>query len=709
MPSFSDSFWSDDLSSGLNVLFAQLEKGCDENESFIQLFASRMQYEVSYGRQLCAVKGGIDVASDSMDTSTAASLLELIKQMELEGDQHLTVASNIEALVLKPFSSWCQDHKERITYSQRILLDNIRNFQKINSYVQKLESQYFKNCKRLEDFKRVQFRDTGSLDRAMKHLKLQKQHEVNMKKEKDNQVFGTVGNIEFDFKTMKDIIRLLLTKLPKEEYKLPLISYQLQNTNNGYDITKFLLEHMSLKDSDQAEIFGQDLLNLGFLKYCNGMGNTFVNSKKFQYQWKDYSFKFVELPLNQGESPSEPQQPKFTTPTKEKSSSSLINSSTVLPGNVLEPPSISENERQLFKLMDEVQESDSKYFKECYKMDSLRCSIEELMIDHLSFMEKCELDRLKAVKKSTMDFCAAVSNKISILKVHIEKMIDAEERIDPDGDLLNLIAKYNTGLFQPKVITYNNYFNPGIYQNFGIDLETRCRLDKKVVPIVITTLLSYMDKIYPELPSDQVRVSTWTDPVKLSLTHELRSQLNKPRLEDDAEMLSILEEGKYSPSVIASVLKIYLLELPEPLIPSELSDILRVLYGRYWSDDNGNGNSKDLERNEDKRITGLYTTLSSLRKPHLATLGAITTHFYRLIKIIKMAKPKENDTEKGPSEDPNLVSPAEFTNNISKEFANSIVHARVYSDNELGFQIFHDLLTHKRRIFGELKKLVSSD
>lgn len=759
MPSFADSFWSEDLTSGLEVLFYKLYNGCNQCDAFIQLFASRMQYEVAYGRQLCAIQTGIDKEpDDNSETTAGVALQHIIKTMEAEGDEHLDIASNIEGMVLQPFSKWCIDHRERIKFSEKTLMDNVKNFSKTKSYVTKLERDYFNKCKKLEDFKRINFMNDDELANAMKSLDLQKQHETYLQKEKENQVFGKVGGIEFDFKTMRETVKQLLTGLKHEEYRLPLINYALLNTNSGYDITHFILQIMSFKDTDQAEQFGQDLLNLGFLKYCNGVGTTFVNSKKFQYQWKDYAFKFARVSdgteisddasaaitmapenlqdnitrnfssltkyfsgedasanttLASGEQENTPDAGDLSytssingdnnNDNSEPKKESEVSSGTAPPPptnpNVsLEAPPMTEAEKTLHGLIKDVEKSNLNYFKECNKMDALRCSVEELMIDHLSFIEKCELDRSKAIKKATIDFCSTISNKIAHLKVHIEKMISEEESIDPTGDLLNLISKYNTGLFQPKVITYNNYYNPGIYQNFGIDLETRCRLDKRVVPLIITVILSYMDMIYPDLENDKIRVSVWTNPVKLSLTHQLRAQLNKTQFKSDNDIMTIFKKGKYEPSTIASVLKIYLLELPEPLITSELAEILSVLYNEYPQ------GSTD-EDSDEKRITGVFTSLASLPKPHIATLDAITTHFCRLIKILRMAGSDDASEEKTKEVDLFVSS---FVIDVSKEFANCILHAAKFEDNELGYKIFYDLLTHKKRIFRELKRQNSS-
>ncbi|QLG72904.1 hypothetical protein HG535_0D06130 [Zygotorulaspora mrakii] len=711
MPIFADSFWTADYTTGLNVLFEKLYDGCEECDMFIQVFASRMQYEVSYGRQLGSIKSGIDHVDridDDPEVTTTTALKELIKQTSNEGSQHLAIASNIEAMALQPFSKWCNDHRKRIEYSEKTLKSNVNNFHKSKKYVSKLEQEYLNKCRQLEDFKLSNFNDE-ELAAAMEGLKLQKKYEKDIAREQEFQHFGSVGGIAFDFKSMRETLQLLLTKLPKNEYKVPLINFTLQNTNSGGEITKFILENMSLKDIDQAETFGQDLLDLGFLKYCNGVGNTFVNSKKFQYQWKTGAYKFANVaqPFADSESNLPQMEPKISNYIQDfasKISSAPSNSSGHSTPSAITAPAISESEKTLLKMLKDMENYDNRYRHECSKMDLLRCSIEELIVDHLSFMEKCEMDRLKAIKKVTFDFLGAVGNKISALKICIDAMLERESKMDPAADLLHLLSKYRTGVFKPRVLNYNNYYNPGAFQNFGIDLETRCRLDKRMVPSIVTLILSYMDGIYPELASDNVRTAVWIAPVKLSLTHQLRQLLNKGQSNDEKEVISILKQHDNEPSIVASVLKIYLLELPEPLISNDIYDILKVLYAEYSlkpslsteeaasSKEKSEDNNEDLiNETETNRITGLSATLSSLPKPHIATLDAIISHFYRLIKILKIG---ENGDEVA----------VEFTSEISKEFANCIIEVRMPDGNDLGYRIFYDLLTHRKQVFGELKR-----
>lgn len=733
MPAFAERFWSPDLNSGLDALFKAMHNGCMQCELFIQVFASRMQCEVECGRRLCAIRGEIDGLVEANRRLTGSTIQDalngLVESNAQEGEQHLAMAGNIETLVLQPFSKWCEEHRERIKYSEGILRKNAANFAKSRKFISKLEADYAARYRSLEEFKSANFTE-DELTRALDVLKLQEDYETLVARERDNQTFGVLGSIELDHKSMREILNLLLTKLPKREYKLPFISYTLKNTNNGSEITNFLLENMSLKDFDQAESFGQDLLNLGFIKYCNGVGTTFVNSKKFQYQWKSYAYQFsnVSIPeddltgsyeIKELSSSSESSVPEMKDPGStlgsylepnlsgylydltSKVSQRIPSSQDIseVPESILaQSPNITEEQKTLFRLMDECKRMDAKYYKECFKMDALRCSIEELTVDHFSFLEKCEIDRLKAIKKATLDFCSTLGNKISSLKICVEKMVSQENSMDTAADLLNLVSLYGTGVFQPKPIIYNNYYNPGAYQNFGIALETRCKLDKKVVPLIISSILSYMDQLYPDMADDKERTSAWISPVKLNLTHQLRAMLNKKQFHSEIEVSEILKSSNADPGCIASVVKIYLLELPEPLIPSDCSEILKRLYNRYGVTESWRSKTLSQEETDESiendriRITGICKTLSTLRKPNLATLDALFTHFDRLINIVKM----------GESEGEQLAR--EFTYSISQEFANCLIQAHVAENNELGFKLFYDLLLHKNHVFQELKR-----
>jgi hypothetical protein len=93
-------------------------------------------------------------------------------------------------------------------------------------------------------------------------------------------------------------------------------------------------------------------------------------------------------------------------------------------------------------------------------------------------------------------------------------------------------------------------------QTFGVDLEARARSDRKRVPIIVTSILTFLDNHYPDLEGDEARRGIWLVDVPLVQTHNLRAAINTGRTFPH----EVLE--KYDIPIVASVLKLYLLELP---------------------------------------------------------------------------------------------------------------------------------------------------
>ena len=100
--------------------------------------------------------------------------------------------------------------------------------------------------------------------------------------------------------------------------------------------------------------------------------------------------------------------------------------------------------------------------------------------------------------------------------------------------------------------------------------------DKKdLVPPVLTALLGALLEAYPKLPSDSERRKTWIYEVPLVAVHHLRETLNAvPPMQDIPD--DVL--AKYDAPVIASAVKLWVLELDPPLGMYEGWDDLRKLY-----------------------------------------------------------------------------------------------------------------------------------
>ncbi|ODV69317.1 hypothetical protein HYPBUDRAFT_235816 [Hyphopichia burtonii NRRL Y-1933] len=709
--SFADSFWTQDYNLGFKVLFEELYQGANENEDFISLFNKRMEIELIYGNQLVLIKDSKSVSSrytnDDYISSVKNAYFKINENFNKQGEYHLQVANNIKVLVLEPFTKWSKEHKQRIDYSNQVIQDHYKVFKNAKIHLDRLQKKYFNKCRMLEEFKshytdEELSSDLNDLQLDSKIEKVEEDHgaEEN-EEEEENDTTYTFGNAVFDYKTLKKMLTDILTNIELIDHKVPILG-TYNNVSTGSNITQWLLDNIPEFNGNiaKAESFGQDLINNGFIRLIGSMsgGKNFINSSQFYYQWKPLVFQITKLSdskiinndsngLSRNNSINLKSSNNFADYFEDMKQAIGVNS-------------IDYNDKaQLLKIIQDVNQLDHQYYQSILELDNLRCKFEELIMDHLTFMQKCELDRLKAIKKVTFDFLASFSNKINSMKHLCDELLILEETINPVNDLKFLIENYSTGFFKPHVILYDNYYNSNIKQTFGVSLNVKSRLDHKVVPIIIQCILSHLDNIYPDIINDEERINLWTKPIHLSNVHQLRFQLND--VNDPNKINEILKTNH--PLTVTNVLKLYFMELPDAIIPHNYYDLIKSLYQNYPI------NSND-SKIDDSRINGLQNVLVDLPKSNLATLDALLTHLNRLVNIIG-------------SKDESLSN--DFKKKLSKEFGNIILRPRMdnnnlYNSSDLGqvsnnnlngfineqhqILFINDLFNHKEVIFKELRR-----
>ena len=685
--SFAESFWTPDYELGFQQLFLQLNQGILENNDFVRLIERRMELEVVYGNSLetittdCKPLNKRQLNEDFVSTIKNA-YTKMNETFYKQGEYHLNIADNIETIVLQPFSKWCTEHEQRVKFSESTLQDKLKALKNAQYLVEKLQKKYFNKCRMLEEFKSHYTEE--ELQEELSNLSFQKDRATKTNtdgsKEEDDNDTGNEEIYEFthakyDTKQMKALLKAMLTEVPMGPHKVAILG-TYQNVSTGSNITKWLLENMPEfnKNLDKAEVFGQDLVRNDFIRIVGSMGKSFINSSQFYYQWKPIAFTISGV-----------ENEYVTTDT------SLAKSLTFKFDDVKEAIGVNtvdfNDKSQLSKLINEVNQLDTQYYAQVVELDKLRCEYEELAMDHLTFMQKCELDRLKAIKKVTFDFLSSFANKISSLKTISDDLVLLEETINPVNDLKFLIENYGTGRFKPKVVLYDNYYDSNINQTFGVDLSVKSRLDKKVVPYIIQCILSQLDSVYPDLKNDEERINLWTQPVHLSNVHKLRSQLNG--VQDPHEIMSILKESH--PLLITNILKLYFMELPDSIIPYNNYDVIKLLYTNYHD-----------ESQTKSRVNGLQNVLSELPKCNLATLDAILTHLSRLVSIVGT---QDKDLAGG------------FQRKLSKEFGSLVLRPKTdglnssessYLNDRFQVTLMDDLFENKQSIFNELRRQSST-
>lgn len=406
------------------------------------------------------------------------------------GANHRKVAGNIRKLVIEPFSRWCEQHESRVTDSHDDLQARIKALDKQSDLVKKLRSAYFNKCRLLEDLEeetKFAFQaptvPTDSPGSATATTTPQIKLPTPEPGEEEDEPLE-IGDLYYQPAEVKAFLSDMLNTIPLGEHKVAILG-TYQNVSTGDQITSYIMEKMSATSVSHAERIGQDLVNHGFLRLVGQVGNTFANSSKMNYQWKDKAFEKSGVPKKKNDM---------------KRSATLNGDGAETPITAVVGDYVSNlignahpNETPGERLRREAHEADDRYKSGVRKLDLMRCNLEEAMMNHLRFMEQCELDRLKAIKAVMLDFSSAVSNVIPSIQKTIDNMMLYQETIQPQGDLRYMLESYRTGSFVPRVVTYESYYNSVDDQTFGVDLEARARADRKRVPLIVTTLLTYLD------------------------------------------------------------------------------------------------------------------------------------------------------------------------------------------------------------------------
>ncbi|KAF2764801.1 hypothetical protein EJ03DRAFT_331511 [Teratosphaeria nubilosa] len=679
MASFANSFWSADYAAGLGVLFGKLQQGVQENEQILTMCRMRAEAEDVYGQKLADIEPATNRIDGGFQRDDGASVKKAYEGVRAEMSEasrnHRKIASNVRELVVNPFARWCDQHAARVQNSQDDLQSRIKTYDRQAETTRQYRSAYYNKCRRVEDLdeeEKLAFQDpnsaagTGSPKPGPVSVP-----SINVEEEPEQEPVA-IGDETYQPEQIKKILTHALEHLRLGEAKVPILG-TYQNVTTGAEIVEYIQKHMGSTSISYAEKIGQDLIDNGFLRLIGNMGNTFANSSRMNYQWRPKVFQLTGIPEKRPKLMS-----RTSTIAPQGSDAGSETSSQVIGDRVSEYlggwnplNNAHPNETPADKLRREAREADERYKASIRKLDGLRCNLEEAMIDHLKFMERCELDRLKAIKSVVLDFSGAISNVIPSIQSTVDNMMLFQETVQPLGDLRYLLENYRTGSYIPKVITYENYYNKVDEQTFGVDLEARARSDRKRVPLIVTTMLTFLDSHYPELEGDEARRSIWLVDVPLAATHHLRNQINTGK----PIPLELLE--KYEIPIVAAVLKLYFLELPDSLVSSHVYEIVKTIY-----------TTTAQSASKNARVQVIQSTLGQLRLANIATLDALVTHFTRLIELTNADEAYV--TQLATILSPCILRPKQET---------GLSMAEKYN-----VRLIKDLFAHKDAIFGELKR-----
>lgn len=295
---------------------------------------------------------------------------------------------------MEPFSRWCGAHEDRVNASHEDLQGRIKTYDKQHDQVKKLRSHYFNKCRLVEDLEEeTKFISQVQPDSVPNSASLQTPQIKLPENEEEDEDPLEIGDEYMQPGEVKTLLVKMLDTIPLSEVKVAILG-TYQNTATGDQIVDYFQKHLGATSVSYAERIGQDLVTHGFLRLVGAVGSSFANSSKMNYQFRPKAFQWAGIPQKLMRKPTDRVNSGLNGEADTPQSPAMSYVGDYL-GNLLNQ---NPNETPADRLRREAHEADERYKAGVKKLDLMRCALEEAIMDHLKFMERCELDRLKAIK-----------------------------------------------------------------------------------------------------------------------------------------------------------------------------------------------------------------------------------------------------------------------------------------------------------------------
>lgn len=406
--------------------------------------------------------------------------------------------------------------------------------------------------------------------------------------------------------------------------RVPLLG-EYQDCFTGEEFVAWLNEnvHGFGGSLDRAEEAAKDLTERdGLLRRIGEFGNQFEHSDDAFYQFRPKAFDI------EGKNPD-----TLSSPTAKLQPEALFKRTNNFVNLVTKALNAQANGEPMYvRARHEAEEADKAYRLAVRKLDRQRLVLEERLENTLKTLQVWELERLRAVKTVLLQYQGTVSNLPKTLEPSNKRSKTLITAFQPESDLTALIERYRTGPFRPDAQVYESVAHDESDVVFGIDLRKwaeggwsiiTSEEKKNLVPPVLDALLQGLSEAYTRLPSDDEKRKTWIYEVPLRAVHHLRETLNAvpPQGPIPAEIFT-----QFDAPVIASTIKLWLLELNPPIALYEGWEEFRKLYPTVGSAVKAEG-----ENTQEQHIIELGTALQKLPRAHLYVLDAVIKHLKTLI------------------------------------------------------------------------------
>ncbi|CAO3597455.1 unnamed protein product [Absidia cylindrospora] len=615
--SFHDSFWTSTsqhdplpkFSQGLSVLHSKLAQSMEENNTIIHYLSKRIQAEKQYAQYLDTIMDDNNMMDDIFERDLGASLKQcyqkvVITESKSSAEVHLSRANNLITTALDPVERMAAKYTKIITASKAAMTAFIDQFNTQAHIAMDAQQDYNSKCKKLLA------------------------NDPSYRPTRDAIV--TLANKSWN---RNDLV-VVLDRL--QQTHQPLLGQNILDemmTRYDYcnDASDSLNNETATHIHENAILACHDLLAQNWIVAFTTTGTTDTAEDNGSISTSSARQQITTFTTATDTTYTVIQHPQTNYGHLNNSSNSDLGSSAEDLSSTSSAPSSSSSlgfwSRQRWtsstpkqsdyqQLCQDMETADQFYRQAIHKAESLRMEIEENLFMHFDEMESLELERIQTLKQAFISMAAAFSNTIPIYKDTYDRMMLYQETLQPDKDIQVIVEQYRTSKFCPRPILYENYFSGAVSEQlFGTPIENVVEVEKTQVPLLIVNGLAVIESELPHLHNEE-RKKIWTTPLPLDLIHNTRNELNR------MNGVSISQETlkKHNILLLASVLWLYLLELPDCLVTFELYDTIKLLYGNQNQQDN------------DCHLASLGKLMTTLPSANYETLKILLHHLKRVME-----------------------------------------------------------------------------
>lgn len=647
---FENTFWTSDYISGIRVLLQTLEKSHEEGLDSLEYFESYTELLDIQSAKLKQLSIKSDKFLEKQPTEAIPSKilseyeqhqkllgsLSNLKRVQSESIKTIGVVKSSASLkiqgdVVIRLRDFLEDYSEFIIDSKKSLTNQYNTFVKTNEQAIAAEKVYINKTRELED---IDLRETQSKATVPSPDSLQPPPPVEKSaeiiQETEDEIFKfpiVIGTTIFrSIKELKVFMIRMTGEVPIKRRLIP-----LPGINNEYfgseSFFRWVKGNRENEDSRRKiEKFGQDLIKLGLVSNWNKLAqNKFVSDEGY-YEFTDlarYIAKFDENKIPVLEvSPSE-------------ESSEIKSKSGVFDGL----KNRFKHTLDINTLKDNAKVAKEKYLAAVSKSYIEKEKLESSIISVSRRAEVYEANRLKLIYFLTKIFNETVLDE-NEKQIHAFQTIAEASTYDDDTfnyELLKRSISNKSGWYWPKSdVKFSSYGNSKTQFNaeiFGNDLLNQYRdpsnndLKTKSVPLFLKNIIEGLNGL--ELVEDSwikdidiLKATEMKRSILLSIP-EYEKEYNPEEIDIDINNFvssKITSEifHKYSTNEVVGFLKLWLLELPDSLIPFTAYDQLKTCYSE---------NSDDYESK--------LKILGSIPRQNLASLLLLAEHLSSSVSKIE--------------------------------------------------------------------------